>query len=75
MAGLADSIWGVVLGRFLQGAGAILNNGRPIVFGGIESQVLPEMDHLSPFVQTEALAATSAAWLRRLLSGAKRAAS
>jgi hypothetical protein len=30
------------------------------------------MDHLSPFVQTEALAATSAAWLRRLLSGAKK---
>ena len=40
-----------------------------------ESQVLPEMDHMSPFVQTEALAATSAAWLRRLLSGAKKAAS
>lgn len=37
-----------------------------------ESQVLPEMDHMSPFVKTEQLAATSAAWLRRLLAGAKK---
>jgi len=37
-----------------------------------ESQVVPEMDHMGPFVMTEELAATSAAWLRRLLNGSKR---
>jgi alpha-beta hydrolase superfamily lysophospholipase len=37
-----------------------------------ESQVLTETCHMGPFVHAEALAATSATWLRRLLAGRHR---
>jgi alpha-beta hydrolase superfamily lysophospholipase len=37
-----------------------------------ESEVLTGMSHMAPFVHTEALAATSARWLRRLLNGKRR---